>query len=260
MKPEELAAYIGAAAWLPQIISWLYRAIVKAKLRIVPDQMGEFGFTAFGPIFNLRMAFFVEAQDLIIDGFDLEVSHEDGEGRTFRWAGLAETFSEITDSSGNKQIVSRDQTPIAVKVSTRSMLEKFVRFQEPKYHQMDRAMTSALVEQFNFLKQKNPDSYVQDVLGSKEYFSVVGGRRNWFWWKPGRYEVVLKLSSPQAFTLLDGKFAFELSKVDIEQLKKNLEPLDAEIRNIINSNLPDAKPQPFTWQWVNVTMLRSRGA
>jgi len=109
LKPEEIAAYIGAAAWAPQIIAWLYKALIRPKLRVVPGQFGEVGFTNYGPIFNVRMAFFVENHDLIIDGIDITLRHTDGESHEFRWAGLGETFSEITDSSGKKQIVSKDQ-------------------------------------------------------------------------------------------------------------------------------------------------------
>ncbi len=85
MKPEEIAAYIGAAAWLPQIAMWLYRSIVRPKLRIVPDQLAEVGFTSLGPIFNVRMAFFVENRDIIIDDVELILRHQDGIIRTFRW-------------------------------------------------------------------------------------------------------------------------------------------------------------------------------
>lgn len=117
--------------------------------------------------FNVRMAFLVENRDLIVDGLDLSLRHEDGETRSFRWAGLSETFSEITDSSGNRQIVSKDQSPTAIKVVVQSLLEKFVRFQEPRFHQVDGEKTRALVAQFNFLKQKSPDNFVPEVLLSK---------------------------------------------------------------------------------------------
>ena len=56
MKPEEIAAYIGAAAWLPQIAAWIYRSVIKPKLRVIPNQFAEVGFTTYGPIFNVRMA------------------------------------------------------------------------------------------------------------------------------------------------------------------------------------------------------------
>jgi len=206
------------------------------------------------------MAFFVGSRDLIIDGLDLVIRHEDGEERVLRWAGLAETFSEITDSSGNKQIVGKDQTPIAIKVVTQSLLDKFVRFQEPRFHAADTLTTRALVSHFNFLKQKSPDGFVPQVLESKEYFSVVEQRQKWFWWKPGRYELTLKPSSSQKFKLSGATFAFELPEVDVDLLRRNVPLVDTDIRNIIRSNLPDTKPDQFTWQWANVTMLRNKDA
>jgi hypothetical protein len=138
MTPAEIAAYIGAAAWLPQIATWAYRKFVQPAVTIVPDKYAEVGFTPFGPIFNVRMAFSTENKDLIVDGFELLLRHSDGDTRTLRWSGLSETFSEITDAAGNRQVVSRDQTPIALKIGTESLIEKFVRFQEPRYHEIDR--------------------------------------------------------------------------------------------------------------------------
>lgn len=256
MKPEEIAAYIGAAAWAPQIIAWIYKALIRPKLRVVPNQFGEVGFTNYGPIFNVRMAFFVENRDLIIDGIDITLRHTDGESHEFRWAGLGETFSEITDSSGNKQIVSKDQTPIAIKVGTDSLLEKFVRFQEPRFHDADGKTTRELVSHFGFLKQRDPEGFVHQVLASKEFFAVVEQRQKWFWWKPGRYEVTLKPASPQKFKLEGATFAFELTTVDVDALRKNIPLVQTEISNIIMSNVPDSKPEPLTWQWANVGMLR----
>jgi len=258
MKPEELAAYIGAAAWLPQIAVWIYRAVVKPKLRVVPDQFAQVGFTSYGPIFNVRMAFFVENSDLIIDGVELDVRHEDGEVRVFRWAGLGETFSEITDAAGNKQIVGKDQTPIAVKVVVPTFLERFVRFQEPRFHEVDAAATRELVGHFNFLKQKSSDRFVPEALESREYFAVIDARQKWFHWKPGHYDLSLRPSSPQQFNLVDANFSFDLSAEDIEHLRKNLLVIETELRNVISSNLQHYRPVPLHWQWANVPMQRGK--
>lgn len=256
MKPEEIAAYIGAAAWLPQIISWLYRYFNKSKLRIVLDQFASVGFTNYGPIFNIRMAFFVENRDIIIDGIDMIIRHQDGESRVFRWAGLGETISEITDSFGNRQIVSKDQTPIAIKISTQAFLEKMVRFQDPRYHESDAVLTQTLVEHFNFLKQKNPETFVPEVLGSKEFSAVVGNRKKTFCWKQGRYELEIQPSSQQPFKLKQAKFSFELSSLDVGMLEKNIPLIETEIGNVVSSNLSDFKAEAFNWQWQNVRMLR----
>jgi len=260
MKPEEIAAYIGAAAWLPQIASWIYRRVIRPSVRIVPNQYAEAGFTSLGPIFNLRMAFSVDNKDMVIDGMELLLRHQDGESRMLRWAGLGETFSEITDAAGNKQVVSRDQSPIAIKVGTQSLLEKFVRFQEPRYHEGDRPLTQALVAHFNYLKQTKPDAYVADALACKELFSLLEARRKAFWWKPGRYDIEVQLSSPQKFNLSSGRFRFDLTANDVQLLQRNFATLEAEVRNIISSNLPNFQAQPVNWNWANVDVLRAADA
>ena len=60
--------------------------------------------------------------------------------RTLRWAGLYEAFSEIRDDAGNRQIVSREDAPVAIKVGTQSLVEKYVRFQESRYQEETRPL------------------------------------------------------------------------------------------------------------------------
>ena len=154
MTAAEFAAYIGAAAWLPQIAAWIYRVLAKPKITIVPDRYADVGFTSYGPIFNIRMAFTADRKGAIIDGFELDLRHADGDVRTLRWSGLSETFSEITDAMGNRQIVGRDQTPIALKIWTESLVEKIVRFQEPRYHETVRPALFAPRRSIQFLETK----------------------------------------------------------------------------------------------------------
>ena len=256
MKPEEIAAYIGAAAWLPQIFIWVYSAVIKTRLKIIPEKFASIGYTSFGPIFNIRMALLAKNRDLIVDGIDVVIRHEDGDSHQMQWSGLAETFSEITDLSGNKQTVGRDQTPIAIKVGTSIFLEKLIRFQEPAFKDADGKLIKKVVEHFNFLKQSRPDSYVEEVLASKEMFDLIELRRKWLWWKPGKYEVDFQVRSPDKFNLDQSKFAFELSKVDLDDLLRNGASIESDLKNTIRSNLPDFKPEAFTWKWVNAELMR----
>ena len=256
MKPEEIAAYIGAAAWLPQIFIWVYHLLVKTKLKIIPEKFASIGYTSFGPIFNIRMALLAKNRDLIVDGIDVVIRHEDGDSHQMQWSGLAETFSEITDLSGNKQTVGRDQTPIAIKVGTNLFLEKLVRFQEPAFISADATLIKKVVGHFNFLKQARPDSYVDEVLNSKEMFDLIELRKKWFWWKPGKYEVDFQVRSPDKFYLDQSKFSFELSKVDLDDLLQNGISIEADLRNTIRSNLTDFKPEVFSWKWVSAVLMR----
>ena len=111
---------------------------MKSRLRVIPNQSAQVGFTAYGPIFNVNMVFLVENQDLIIDGSELNVRHENVESRNFRWSGIAETFSEINDSAGIKKIVSKDQSPIAIKALVQGQFKKFGRFQESGFQLADK--------------------------------------------------------------------------------------------------------------------------
>lgn len=260
MTAAELAAYIGAAAWLPQIASWIYRWFIHPVITIVPDRYAEVGFTSLGPIFNVRMAFSADNKDVIIDGFGLLIQHSDGDMRTLRWSGLTETFSEITDAAGNRQVVSRDQIPIALKIGTESLVEKFVRFQEPRYHEAVRPAMSNLIAHFNFLKRSGDADYVAKVLASKELFSVRETQEKLFWWKPGRYQATLQVSSPKKFKLSESRYQFELTSIDIDQLKQNIATLENDLKNTINSNLPDFKAQPVNWNWANVDIKKTNAA
>lgn len=155
----------------------------------------------------------------MIDDFQLVFRHSDGETRLFRWSGLNETFSEIRDTAGNRQVVSRDQIPIALKIGTESLIEKLVRFQEPRYNEGVRPSYLNLLAHFSFLKHANNEDYVTKVLDSKELHQMLEARRSSFWWKVGRYEVTIQPSSPRKFTLLHPRFSFELSNIDVGRLQ-----------------------------------------
>lgn len=252
MQPTEIAAYIGAAAWLPQIITWVYSSLSKPYVTIVPDKFVEVGFTTFGPIFNLRMMLFTDKKHLIVDGLEFIIRHEDGDSHTIRWSGLLETFSEITDDTGNRQVVSKDQTPIAIKIGPDTTTEKFIRFQEQRFHDADRPRTLELVAHFNFLKSTSDKDFVKKTLESKEFSSVIENRENSFWWKPGRYEVEAKLSAIGKFHSPTQKYFFILSDVDVKRLRLNIKTISEDLTNTVNSNLPDFMPTPIDWYWANV--------
>ncbi|GAB6145305.1 hypothetical protein [Desulfocicer niacini] len=251
MKPTDIAAYIGAAAWLPQIISWIYKAYVTPQITISPDKFLEIGFTSYGPIFNIRLALSADRKSAIIDSFVVELTHEDGDSRILRWSGMNETFSEVTDSMGNRQVISKDQPAIALKIGTESLLEKFVRFQEPRFFDRIRSHLDEVTNHFDFLKKTN-DDYVNEILKSKQFHDLSETRKKAFWWRPGKYKATFKIGSPKKINLTHGTFSFTLTTIDIDKLKKNLETLDIELKNVINSNLPDHTPLPVNWNWANV--------
>lgn len=248
MKPEEIAAYIGAAAWAPSIIGKIREYIVKPNLRLIPNSFGEISYTSSGPIINFQMAFAVESKDLILDGLTVKVAHEDGEERWFQWHGLAETISQVSDATGVKEIVRKDQVPIAIKILTSNLLEKFVRFQEPRYHARDNDLAQPLIALLDFTRQQNPQNYAAEVLRSQPFDAAVRHRQDWFCWKEGRYDVTLVPSALQPFKAIDSRFSFSLSADNIATLRRNLPILRDDLEQIISNGRQTQAP----WQWVNV--------
>ncbi len=254
MRPEEIAAYIGAAAWLPQIGTWLYRYFATPHVTIIPARSAELGFTALGPILNIRLAFSSDRRDAIVNEFRIRLTHEDGDQHEFRWVGMKEIFSEITDEEGNRQVVSKDQTPIAFKIGTDILLEKFVRFQEPKFDQTTNKLFTELLTHFRFLKENDPD-FVNKTLQSKQFKDFVKAHMEAFWWKHGKYTLTFHMESPRKLILEDKKFYFTLDQIDIEELRHNLTTVEQDISNKVNSNLLNHSPKKIIWNWRHPSII-----
>ncbi len=56
LNTTDIVAYLGAAAWLPQILNWIFIYFTKPAVTITPDKFASLGYTTFGSIFNLRLS------------------------------------------------------------------------------------------------------------------------------------------------------------------------------------------------------------
>lgn len=256
MSPVDVAAYIGAAAWLPQIAAWIWRRVVVSKVTIVAAPFVEIGFTRFGPIFNIRMAFSSERKDAIVDGVDVQLRHEDGEEHLLRWAGMSEHLSEITDASGNRQIVSREQAPIAVQIGQQGLLEKFVRFQEPRFWDRNQVPFEVFAKQALFLRAQGGEWWGR-LLESRELHELLEAHRAAFWWKTGRWTAVFDLRSPGRLTVTRHSYEFVLSEANVSLLKENLSELSTEFQNVVRSAEPQYELRPTNWKWINASLQRT---
>ena len=133
MTPTEIIAYIGAAAWLPHIISWIYKKVAISTIKIIPAREIELGYSSYGSIFNLNLVLSTVKKDILIEKIEVLLKHEDGDQHRFSWQGLRETISELTNTSGERVVQEKDQLAIAVRLTTAALVEKFVRFQEERF-------------------------------------------------------------------------------------------------------------------------------
>ena len=253
--PAEVAAYVGAAAWLPQIVSLIYKAIVKPKVTIIPEKQVEIGYTAFGPIFNLRLAVSAPKKETVIDYVGASIHHEDGSEHKLEWHGMRETFSQITDASGNMGFVEREYSPIALVLYRFGVIERLFRFQDPAFHSKEKVLLRKATDYQVFLKSKKAD-YHQELLDSKQVHDTVDFYQQYFFWKAGKYTLRFSIRSPNKVILTDSHYLFELKSYEVEDLKKNLSNFRTVASNLIKSDIDGFKPEEVKWRWINATLER----
>lgn len=251
---EGIAAYVGAAAWLPQIGSFLYRKYSVAKVRIIPERSIEMGYTSFGPILNVRLAFSTADRDTVLDRVSVELRHEDGDSKSLLWQSFVETFSEITDASGNRQRVERDQPAIALKLSTSVLSEKIVRFQDATFQDQQRARLNSVQIQLDFLKKANED-YREKLLQTREMYDLIELYQHHFWWRPGKYSLNYAIQSPDRSRLRKAKYHFVLPQSFVDDLRANINLMAPNFRNMVMSGAPDFVPAPLNWTWRYLTVI-----
>lgn len=248
MTGSDLAAYIGAAAWLPIVIAWGYRTFVRPRVTIVPGEVPEIGFTTFGPIINIRMAITTARKPAIIDSLGFVLVHEDGSTRTFHWAGMTEDLSQVVDTAGNRQRIEKEQTAIAFHVGIESLLEKFVRFQDRSFHERLQRVLDPYSEKIHFqLKQKQFTA--ANLINSKEFDELERAWAREFTWKPGRYTGRFFVGSPSRVVLKKAIFTFSLADTDIEVLKRNLEINRDYALGILTQLENGTTPSLLQWNW-----------
>jgi len=255
----EFTALVGALAWIPHLVKWIYYLIVWPSLKIFPDQFVTVGFTSAGPGFSVRLAFSAERKNAIINNLRVELSHSDGDVHHFRWWSVEETFSQVKDRAGTMQIVGNQQTPIAMKVWIDWIVDKFVHFMEPISGETAKPLQLKFMDQLNHWRRVKDSDLVSKSLKSKEFADLIKQRENCFWWKPGLYKLRFRLSSPKKVRFEELIYSFELTTRDMERLKDNIPRITEDWEDYIKSFTPGhRRNRPNQWNWVNAELNLAR--
>jgi hypothetical protein len=206
MSPADLAAYIGAAAWLPQIATWIYRSVAKPKLSVSPASTVSLGYDDSGPAVTLGFSISSERHDAIVESIEVHLRHEQGEERSLLWVEEGDLSAQHLASV------------TAIKVSTETLTDRRIVFRDVKFGNEIRKRRDDLIGQLNFLAATDIDPF-PTVLKSKEAHEARQQfNQNWYW-KPGAYRLEIKLRSK--FGMHSEAFKVILSQADSDFLKQN---------------------------------------
>lgn len=256
-KATFILALIGALAWLPPIISWVYRWFMKPRMRFVPDEFSEIGYTSLGPIFNQSFAISTTDKDALIEKIAISIIHESGARHDFWWKFLDERGPQITSlNTGERAEWTKNQSAIALKVSTLGLAEKKIGFQDIAFQNKSIPIVRKHQEKEAYLARMQPDNYLQDSTKSKEFLDLLDCIKGNFYWIEGKYEAHLFIYEATLKKPHTELFKFELTKADVNQLEKNIKITQDYLRDLILYRGREKERPLYNWIWVNPTFSR----
>lgn len=248
INTTDILAAVGSLAWVPQVGYFFFSKFSKPKLIILPGNAIELGFTALGPIINIRLSISTKVKDAVLDFVGLEVCRKaDGAKHFFDWVGMREIFSEIKGNDGYSQNIQREFLPIAIKTNVLSLVERDFRFQDSIFLEESQKEFGKLSEHFEFTKEK--DDPINHIVNGKQFDDYIKFCEECFCWKAGDYIVTFLVRSPEKIIFRSESFIFKLDQNQIRLLEKNKEHIKIYIKNMFENILcPEDKP-PIKWNW-----------
>jgi len=253
MNAIDWVAIIGAAAWAPQIFTWLYQFITKPKIILYLHTKPEIGYTSLGPIFNVSLALLSEKKGIALNNFSVSIKHESGASYTFDWDGLSEDLSEIQNPLGQPTSIKKTYLPLVVRVLPLSVAQAFVRYQYKPFKEKFGQKLQAAQNKLQLLRNAGRLKTEQDIeaLASEQEFSdLVKQIHSEFIWIAGKYTVVFDFQSPGKFKYKKDKYTFSLSQDDIDGLRKNIDNIKLNTMQTAKAIvLQNYKAKEISWEW-----------
>lgn len=241
---------MGALAWLPHLFFLIRNWLTKPQIRIITHRFPEIGFSTFGSIFNLRMAFSVENKDVVISDIKIIAEHESGSKTEFVWQGITQNILQMRSPGEETIPFEKEQSVLAVKLTPSEIEERFIQFQNPQYLDKYKELDDNALKKLIYLKSTdsfNPNDFIQSQE-MKDLYSFI---KQSFIWKAGKYSISFELKSPDKFILLDNIYSFSFSPMDIEALENNKESIEVYFHNTFVSPPEGTKHDQIQWNWRN---------
>ncbi len=254
MKLIDWIAILGALAWTPHLIILFKQWLLKSKIRIITQKSIEIGFTTYGSIFNLRLAFSVENRDIVVSDIKVRLKHESGEERLLEWQGITQHLGKMKTQYAGEMPYEKEHSVLAIKLNQKEIEERLIRFQEPAFLASQREYVNKAVKKMAYLKAEEKYDSVE-FLREPEMTELYSFNKHAFPWKPGKYTVTIEIQSPENFTLVDNVREFSLTPIEVEKLELNKDQLEVDYRGMIVGANEDE--DMANWQWCNPVLIKT---
>ena len=143
--------------------------------------------------------------------------------------------------------LEKELSVLAIKLSPKEIEERFIRFQEPKYHESKGTLDSEITKKLIYLQESSKINY-DSFLKSQEMNDLYSLIRRSFSWKQRKYTARFEIESPNQFSLIDNEYSFELSPIDIDIIAKNKSFIEQCYKQ---ESIRDENTQEIKWGWRN---------
>jgi hypothetical protein len=244
-------AVVGAAAWVPQIIGWIAKAVARPSVKVLPGQSVEIGFNNLGPIVNVPIAMLVKRKDALITAMNMRAVYENGETHTFQWMWIHEVISFVRGLPQNMNFAKQDRA-IALLASRGSLVNKSIGFQDAKFLQDYKEKGTALLNQYKF--QKDRPNGREEFLQSRELAAELEWLNNAMFWTDGKYRLEIDLQVEGLASKVEATFFIVLTKPEVDMLRQNADKMRDHVVAMVNADAQgQTAPEP-AWNWINPTL------
>ena len=243
-------AILGALAWTPHLYSIIKKILTKSEIRAITSKTASLGFTTYGSIFNIRLAFSVKYHDIVISDLKIKIKHESGQEKIFEWHGLRQAISTMTTPHVGLMPNEKEHSVLAIKLNQKDIEEKIIECRDISYINGISELETNAIKKQTYLQQQN--SYVEEeFLKSQEMVDLYSYMKQSLIWKTGKYIATLEVESPEEFNLIDNKYEFSLSAIDIEFFEKNKGQIEQSFES-----LKEDESNKVAWNWRNPSLKK----
>lgn len=246
-----IISIIGAAAWLPPLLSLVKKWLTKPALIITPSNQCLVGFAELGPIINIKMAITADNESILIDRIEFELSHDSGAKQLFRWHEVAEVRGQMIVPGVSNQPVIQESEAIAIKILSTDFKDILLKNRLEEHSEGLRKYD----DEFNKERRRLSNNNQYDPLSfyaSKTVQDMQAFMQSQMIWKKGQYRVRFLVHTRSEVNLHVPELIFSLSGDDIVLMQANSDNLPRLLKNICLMGTPSAdQVQSLDWHWLN---------